>query len=245
MQRPILAALFALAMPATAHAQAPVLCDRLGANAPVALTSHLPPPELYPPLSAMMGETGMTMVRYSVEASGDVGEAGVARSSGSLRLDDAAIAFVKGFKFKPATVDGKPAACVRQIGVQWALHEDTSQTAAHIGGPALYPAAGDFPSGALAAHEEGTVDLIVMVDEKGTINLILPMTKTRFPDLNAATVAYLGRQKIVGPTIDGSPVRAAIIVRVVWSPTGKPPEATASAPPAPPPAGEDARAQHP
>jgi TonB family protein len=227
MRRSALAGIAVLPLLAAVPAKAAdaAFCNAPGMTQPMPLTSHAPPPELYPPLSAMMGESGNTLVRYTVLASGIVGDASIERSSGSLRLDDAAVAFVKAFRFKPAMLDGKPVDCSRQIVIRWSLEDSSPLSMAQIGGTPFYPTLEDFPPGAVDRHEDGTVIAMVLLGDKGTIETILPMLGSKFADLNSATVDYIRKQKIAGPTVNGVPVRAALVIRVVWSPTGRPADA--------------------
>ncbi|HEY0107163.1 MAG TPA: TonB family protein, partial [Rhizomicrobium sp.] len=179
-------------------------CRLAGITPPVALGPHVPPPETYPPLSVMLGETGNTTLGYVVKADGTVGGATVSRSSGSLRLDDAAIAFVQGFKFKPAVMGGAPTACTQQIRVAWMLGGSGEMDLSMLGGVVLHPGAGDLPSGAAALHEEGTVVALVALDDKGAIDLVVPVSPTGFADLNAASLELVRKQKFAAATVNGA-----------------------------------------
>lgn len=57
------------------------------------------PPPPYPPLSRRMGEEGKVILRVSVNAQGSADSVEVKTSSGSPRLDDAAVHTVKKWKF--------------------------------------------------------------------------------------------------------------------------------------------------
>lgn len=60
------------------------------------------PAPLYPPLARRMGEEGRVMLRVYVEASGLPSKVEIRTSSGSERLDQAAVDAVKRWKFAPA-----------------------------------------------------------------------------------------------------------------------------------------------
>jgi TonB family protein len=60
------------------------------------------PKPAYPAMSARLGEHGRVQMRVQVLASGDAGEVQLLQSSGYDRLDAAAVAGVKKFKFSPA-----------------------------------------------------------------------------------------------------------------------------------------------
>lgn len=56
----------------------------------------------YPALSKRLGEQGRVDMRVHVLANGDAGEVELRQSSGHARLDAAAVAAVKKFKFNPS-----------------------------------------------------------------------------------------------------------------------------------------------
>jgi protein TonB len=56
----------------------------------------------YPPLSRRMGEEGKVVLRVSVNAQGSADSVDIKTSSGSSRLDDAAVNTVRHWKFIPA-----------------------------------------------------------------------------------------------------------------------------------------------
>jgi len=70
--------------------------------------AHSHQPE-YPPVSRRLGEQGSVILQVLVSVGGRVLDAKVVQSSGSERLDQAAVAGVKeDYRFTPATLDGKP-----------------------------------------------------------------------------------------------------------------------------------------
>jgi protein TonB len=82
-------------------------------TAPVAVQpridlGHSSQPE-YPPQSRRLGEQGSCVLQVLVDASGHVTDSKLVQSSGSSRLDQAALEGVKtSYRFFPGTVDGKP-----------------------------------------------------------------------------------------------------------------------------------------
>jgi protein TonB len=86
---------------------------------PKLVTKPLPP---YPALSQRLGEQGTTRLKCTIGTDGKATEVSVANSSGSTRLDTAAVAFVKdNWKWEPATRDGKPVVDTIQVDVVWDL----------------------------------------------------------------------------------------------------------------------------
>ena len=74
---------------------------------PVAVTSHAVTGDDYPVESIPLQEQGVARVDYVVRADGVVDEAKITQSSGSPRLDAAAIVIVSRWRFKPAMENGR------------------------------------------------------------------------------------------------------------------------------------------
>lgn len=68
------------------------------------------PPLVYPPLSQRMREHGTTWLRLVVDAQGMPQEVRVERSSGYVRLDEAALTAMRQARFVPHMHDGRPTA---------------------------------------------------------------------------------------------------------------------------------------
>lgn len=66
------------------------------------------PPPAYPPLSRRMGEQGKVMLRVLVNPKGTADKVELRSSSGSARLDDAALDVVKRWRFVPAKQGDQP-----------------------------------------------------------------------------------------------------------------------------------------
>ncbi len=76
----------------------------------------------YPPAAARLQEEGTVMVRVEVDASGTPTGVSIARRSGSRELDRAALQAVRQWRFRPAIRDGKPAASVVEVPVEFTFH---------------------------------------------------------------------------------------------------------------------------
>jgi periplasmic protein TonB len=81
---------------------------------------HNPKPP-YPRMSTTMGEQGNVMVRVFVGADGLPKEVELQKSSGFERLDQAALAAVKQWRFAPGTRDGAPVAMWMGTTVKYVL----------------------------------------------------------------------------------------------------------------------------
>jgi protein TonB len=92
------------AAPAT-HDASPV---RVGPRVDASWAGNAPPP--YPAMARRLGEEGEVRLDVHVGVDGNVIEVRLKKSSGSHLLDQTAIETVKKWRFKPATVDGRPVA---------------------------------------------------------------------------------------------------------------------------------------
>lgn len=79
-------------------------------------------PPLYPLDAARRGEQGTVTLRLTIGTDGGVLTAEVAKSSGSPRLDRAALTRIETWHFKPAMRDGKPQIDVIEFGVEFQLN---------------------------------------------------------------------------------------------------------------------------
>ena len=77
----------------------------------------------YPALSKRIGEEGLVVLEFTIEANGKVSEAKIKQSSGHPRLDEAAKRGLTTLcKFHPGTVDGKPERSIATIAYRWQLN---------------------------------------------------------------------------------------------------------------------------
>jgi len=76
----------------------------------------------YPPISKRLGETGTTVLSFLIGTDGNVRDVGVATSSGSQRLDDAAVSCAASWRYKAAIQSGVPVEVKWKAQVQWVLH---------------------------------------------------------------------------------------------------------------------------
>lgn len=95
-----------------------------GAETPAApasteLTAVETPPPQYPMDAACNGNGGTSTLKVTVGAEGTPTEVTVFRSSGTGSLDDAAVAAVKAWKFKPATRGGQSVAQTINVPVNF------------------------------------------------------------------------------------------------------------------------------
>jgi periplasmic protein TonB len=83
--------------------------------------SHSHQPE-YPAQSRQLGEQGSVILQVLVDLDGSVVDSKLVQSSGSQRLDEAALSGVKtNYRFFPGTIDGKPQQMWFTIKFNWKL----------------------------------------------------------------------------------------------------------------------------
>lgn len=75
----------------------------------------------YPRLAKQAGITGVVWVKALVDKDGNVRDAQVAKSSGTVALDEAAVKAAYGSKFKPGIQNGRPVNCWVSYKVEFEL----------------------------------------------------------------------------------------------------------------------------
>ncbi len=76
----------------------------------------------YPSASIRADEEGVTTLQLCISTAGQVTSAKVISGSGYSRLDDAALNWIRKERFRPATVNGQPAAtCNHTLSYEWKL----------------------------------------------------------------------------------------------------------------------------
>ncbi|WP_035882252.1 energy transducer TonB [Cupriavidus metallidurans] len=81
-----------------------------------------PPQVTYPSQSRRMGETGKTVVRLTTDESGRVVKTAIVTSSGSTRLDTAAVNAVQAMRCKPYMDNGRAVAVTAQQPINFELN---------------------------------------------------------------------------------------------------------------------------
>ena len=113
------------------------LADPVPAPEPAPIAAPSPPvqsrstPQLiagdkpaYPSASRRNGEAGTTKLEICVNSAGRVTSASVAGSSGYQRLDDAALKWIRGERFRPGKVNGQAQdMCGYNMFYQWTLQD--------------------------------------------------------------------------------------------------------------------------
>jgi periplasmic protein TonB len=88
---------------------------------PIARTHSIPP---YPTISQRLGEQGTVTLKVTIGTDGSVTEDSVEKTSGSDRLDQAALDYVKShWKWQPPTTNGQPTAATTLVNVKFDLKD--------------------------------------------------------------------------------------------------------------------------
>lgn len=86
-----------------------------------AVSYRVPPAPVYPLASRQLGEQGEVLLRVEIGTDGLARQVLLARSSGSGRLDAAAIAAVRAARFNPYTEDGVPLVVWAPVPIEFIL----------------------------------------------------------------------------------------------------------------------------
>ncbi|MGY4831789.1 energy transducer TonB [Sphaerotilaceae bacterium SBD11-9] len=90
---------------------------------PASAVQYLDTPLEYPRTSRRLQEAGTVLLRVFIDERGHAASVQLGRSSGFPRLDDAALASVKRWRFKPYTENGQPMAGYAVIPVMFELEK--------------------------------------------------------------------------------------------------------------------------
>jgi TonB family protein len=200
-------------------------CRAPGVAPPQAANRHIAGD--YPVLSAILGEQGVTTLGFVIKEDGTPASVTVVKSSGSLRLDDAAVeAVTKNWRYVAArSADGKPLACPWKAVVRWVLHGDSTRLPGEFAAMEVRMRAEDYPPEARRRGEQGSVTVLVIQLEGMDERVALVMESSGYADLDqAATRIVRERLKLTGAEFNGKPIPTMAMVIVVWSlESGNPP----------------------
>jgi TonB family protein len=218
-------------------------CDGHDARIAPIMATHVTPP--YPAISQRLGEQGTTILRVEIAPDGSVAGDSVDRSSGSQRLDQAALDFVKEhYRWQP--MDCKTPVAV-ELRVLWALRQAPS-TPLDL---ALVSQVIHFLNADPAGYPEGSAQLprlvgtLVVIKDDGSVGQVAVIRGSGDPAIDRKSVETVRSHRWQPPQLDDKPLGAIIVVAVVWTPPGQPqPDAAelsrlmryfAPPPPLPPP----------
>lgn len=179
--------------------------------------SHTMGPGSYPWLSVVLGEQGNTDLGFTINPDGTVANVHVVKSSGSSRLDAAAVEGAKLWRYNPAMQNGNAVAVPWQTRVVWKLTRDPADLRA-AGFAVLEPKRDEFPPGAVKSGEEGITFIGLRLAPSGQIIESEIYRSSGHDDLDAAAMRLaLERTNAKPGTVDGKTVMTMIPVAVIWS----------------------------
>jgi TonB family protein len=167
----------------------------------------------YPALSKILREHGTTQLEITLDPSGRPLAVSVAKSSGSLRLDDAAMDYVKRYWHWQMPATGCKPTTIK-LNMAWDLKMIGATT---IPGAVLYPAVTDYPPEALARHEAGLVLIGMTIPANGGAPRNLAVDHSSgFSDLDAKAEDVIKQHTWAPAQMDGKAVNTFTVIMVVW-----------------------------
>ena len=198
---------------ATAPAQAAVCTDneRESRVHPLGDTHLLPP---WPAVSQKIGERGTTVLNVVIDKFGVPIDVAVRTSSGSPRLDDAAISTVRDqWRWEPPPPECRDDGIKTQVRVIWNLQGPRSPVETM---PLLYAEGDDYSQVARNLKEEGVASISILISPAGAVTQTRIEESSGFDDLDAAAMAIVARLKYQPASINGKPAPAFTGVRVAF-----------------------------
>ncbi len=211
---------FAMVLGMLLMATAPVLAQDAGTCVPnqghpilrpIMLTHTLPP---YPTLASHMEEEGTTLVMVRIGPDGVPIDVTVDKSSGVLRLDQAAVAHVSAvWKWQPPLgADCAPTTVRTRVSINWHLLDRERTGQPFIGLPVTLA---DFPPGALARKEQGLVLLTAKLLPNGALSRVDVDQSSGFPDLDAKALEIAKAR--FHPAAESRAIPVSLSILLVWT----------------------------
>jgi TonB family protein len=140
----------------------------------------------YPPESVRSGEHGQTLLTVTIGADGNPKDVNVTGSSGSTRLDEAAVSIIKShWRWKPFPVDCNAPSAQLAVVFGWFLDNPPK---IDFG---LVVSASQYPAGAADRYESGDTYLAVTLDDAGTVTDGKVVYGSGYADLDEKALAML------------------------------------------------------
>jgi len=186
---------------------------------PVMQTHTLPP---YPQMSVAMEEAGTTLLEVLIGPDGKVVSDRVIASSGSARLDAAAIDHVKDVWRWEVKL---PKGCQRittRVSIKWDLRDGASGPDAP-GLPIIIAGTADFPPDAIKRLEQGWSAVGFYIGPDGTVGMTKILRGSGFDDLDEKAMVLVRARHWTPVLLDGKPIGTFTSVAVEWTQDGAPP----------------------
>jgi TonB family protein len=220
-----------------ANASSATIASQAGNNAErVPLVPLSVPDHHYPFPSLVANEEGRSVVSITVAADGRVTEVKIISSSGSPRLDQAALQVAKSqWVFAPTAERQLPDPDTLTVNIDWTLPFDDFDLAVPAVGPGQVPlllvselrggvappqamqqpgiTADDYPLESIRNNEQGTIGVRIFIKEDGVPGEVEVLVSSGYPRLDeAARTMILRRWRYRPATRNGVPIAS-------WTPT--------------------------
>ena len=217
MSRWMMAGAMLLFWPASSPAWAAEACSAPDVPLRPIMATHTIPP--YPEVSVMTNEAGTTLMEVAIGPDGVPTKTSMVSSSGSLRLDAAALDYVKNvWRWNAPVKNCQPLAVVTKVSIKWDLRDavDTGPRA-----PVVNMNIVDYPVGALLRREQGGTFLMIIVSASGAVMNVAVQNSSGFPELDQKSVEVAKTWRFTPATVDGRPVVTPVFVMAAWSLSGQ------------------------
>ena len=190
-------------------------CPKLPLRA--VMSTHTIPP--YPVLAQRIGKQGPTRMMVDINTEGVPTHADVITSSGSLRLDDAAVAHVLEFwRWLPPTENCKPIAVKTLVNVVWNLKQPELPAETMANFVNEIPAGdADYPSSAKQKGEHGTSVVVVILGSDGKIVQASLIYGAGYEDLDEGALKIVRRLEIAPIQIMGRAAKSTTLIGIKWA----------------------------
>jgi TonB family protein len=186
------------------------------------LATHLQPP--YPADAQRLNEEGATTLRVEIAPDGGVVAGMVVTSSGSPRLDQAALDFVKArYRWEPVDCKVPVATFLR---ISWELRDDPSIKSLD---PALIPQLIQFISVDPADYPKNVPQIprmmmtIVVLKQDGTVGQVAMARSSGDPNIDLKASDIVRAHHWQPAQMDGKPRASILYVALLWTPPGQKP----------------------
>jgi TonB family protein len=167
----------------------------------------------------MNGEAGDVLLDFRINLDGSVGDVRVESSSGSARLDGAAVDAVSDhWRYRPVVSGGKPVACRYRAMVAWRIPLDPLEWA-KSGFGVVQMHAPDYPAG-VSPRIGGITATLMTVGIDGSVLDAKVVHSSGYPELDSAAITAMKNRRwpITPAKLQGAALKSVVGVLVIWSP---------------------------